>query len=142
MAVTVTTTQPTLTTTAIPRFLTGSYGPSGATNKVLDLGTELATHSQRIKLTLLALSGTYVTGGFTLTPSTYGLKGIFGLLVVTSTGGTGTASGGAALPYLATTGNSPVVKLVTDNVPTELGNGTSVTNHSYNVVLFGTPGMA
>ena len=138
MAVTVTVTQPAYSSsTTLPRFLTGSYGPSGATNTIFDIGSSLPTHSKRLKLTLLALSGTYATGGFTLTPSTYGLKSIDALLVVTNG-----ASGGAAVPFLSTTGNSPTVKLGTDNVPTELSNATSVTNYSYLVILVGTPGHA
>ena len=137
MAVTVTVTQPSYLTTAIPRFLQGSYGPSGAATKVIDVGNDIPANHRRVKLTLLALSGTYATNGFTLTPSTYGLKSIDALLVVANG-----ASGGAAVPNLSTTGESPVVKLVTDNVPTELSNATSVTNHSYLVILIGAPGIA
>lgn len=87
----------------------------------------------RVRVVGLNLSGTYATNGFALTPSDYGLQVITGLAVICDG-----KSGGAALPYLSTAGASPIVKLVTDNVPTELANATSVTNHSYTVVLFGT----
>lgn len=127
MAVTVTPAAP-LTTSV--RMLLGSYGASGA-SVAISVGAEsLSKH--RVVCSKLALSGTYITNGFALTPSAYGLKNIYGLLVLADG-----SSGGTAVPYLSTTGGSPVVKLVVDNVPTELANATSVTNHTYTVWLIG-----
>lgn len=87
---------------------------------------------EKVRTAKLTLSGTYATNGFALTPADYGLKEIYGLAVLAD----GT-SGGAAVPFLSTTGASPIVKLVTDNVPTELANATSVANHVFTVQLYG-----
>lgn len=126
MAVTVTPANP---SGASNKLFAGAYGPlaTGVSVRVSE-----PFGNKRVQLTKLALSGTYITGGFALVPSAYGLKEIHGLAVVSD----GT-SGGAAVPQLTAPGASPVVKLVTDNVPTELGNATSVTNHTFTVLLWG-----
>jgi hypothetical protein len=90
--------------------------------------------SKRLVLTKITLSSTYATGGFALVPSAYGLKSIDGLAIVCDPGST---SGGAAVPSLTTAGESPIVKLVTDNAGTELANATSVASHGFVVLLAG-----
>ena len=126
MAVTVTNANPSGST---DKSLMGSYGPlsGGVSVAVSDVAK-----GKRVRVAKLNLSGTYATNGFALTPSAYGLKEIHSLAVIAD----GT-SGAAATPYLSTTGGSPIVKLVTDNVPTELANTTAVTNFSYTVLLIG-----
>lgn len=127
MAVTVTSSAP---ATTVSTTFVGAYGASG-TSKFISL-TSVPFTGKRVRATKLALSSTYATGGFALVPSLYGLNEIHGLLVIAD----GT-SGGTAVPYLSTTGASPIVKLVVDNVPTELANATSVTNHTYTVLIIG-----
>lgn len=127
MAVTVTKAAPASTVSPI---VVGSYGKLDS-DTYLTVGSE-AFAAKRVKASKLTLSSTYATNGFALTPADYGLKEIHQLLVICD----GT-SGGAAVPYLSTTGASPIVKLVTDNVPTELANATSVANHTYTVLLVG-----
>lgn len=127
MAVTVTNANP---STTVKRMFMGSYGP--LTNGVsVDPGADFV-QKHRLRVTKLTLSGTYATNGFAITPSAYGLKNIYGILTINDGN-----SGGAAVLHLSTTGGSPIIKLVTDNVPTELANATSVTNHAYTVILVG-----
>lgn len=127
MAVTVANAAP---STTVKRAFQGSYGTL-ASAVTADPGSDLFS-KHRVKLTQLSLSGTYITNGFALTPSAYGLKEIQMLAVVADGN-----SGGVAVPFLSTTGVSPIVKLVVDKTPTELANATSVTNHQYTVLLIG-----
>lgn len=108
--------------------------PYGApANCVVHDVTGNLAHKGRVKVTELQLSGTYITGGFTLTPSAYGLKEINSLAVICD-GSAGTAAAGTLL--LTTAGESPVVKMFTATA-TELTNATSVTNNVFDVILVG-----
>lgn len=125
MAVTVTPTAPDKNT---HKKWIGSYGVHGS-DAYVSLPNATGTKE---RLTVLALAGTYLTNGFAITPANYGLVEIYGMALILDG-----KSGGGSVPFLSTTGANPIVKLVTDNVPTELANLTSVANHSYTVLLFG-----
>lgn len=131
MAVTVTNAAPS-TAIKLNNYGAGNFGAvAGAVSVINDSG---AFENKRLRLSRLNLSGTYATNGFALVPSAYGLKEIHALMVV---GDPNSSSGAAATPQLTTTGASPIVKLYTDNVPTELANTTSVANWTYTVLLAG-----
>lgn len=125
MAVTVTSANP---ATTVKPFVQGAYGALAAGASVDITGVQLA---KRAKVTKLTLSGTYATNGFALVPSAYGLKEIHAMLVVADGN-----SGAPYVPQLTAPGASPVVKLVTDAVPTELTN-TTATIGVFTVLLIG-----
>lgn len=124
MAVTVTKAAP--ATTVKPHWV-GSFGKLG-TDVYIDAPSQ---RNAFVRVTQLTLSGTYVTGGFALTPSDYGLKEIHGMAVICDG-----SSGGVAFPNLLTPGTSPTVKLVTDAAGTEYGNG-SATVQVFTAILYG-----
>lgn len=129
MAVTATAAAPAST---IPTAVAGSRGVNGTDAYA---NADGIAENKRSRLTQLTLSGTYATGGFALVPANFGLSVISAILLVCDDG---THSGAAAVPVLATSGASPVVKLVTDNTAAELANATAVTNFRYTVILIGT----
>src|SRR6266568_498981 len=103
MAVTVTPTAPPTAVGITGGWVPARYGLSPG-SVAEDVGTTIFAN-KRVKLTSLALSGTYATNGFALTPSAYGLKEIHAIFVLAAA-----ATGAAATPLLTTTGGSPVVK--------------------------------
>src|SRR4051812_11003229 len=124
MAVTVTKAAPSL---SIDKIYIGSYGISDSAVSA-SVNAE-AVANKRTRATKWTLSGTYVTGGFAIVPSDYGLKEIQGICVI---GDTASTSGAGAVPRLTTTGSSPIVKLFMDT-STEFTSGGSVTSFVYAV---------
>lgn len=126
MAVTVTKASP----ASENQMYIGAYGRSGSATHVA-VNHQFAAN-KRLMLTRLNLSGTYITNGFALTPSDYGLKEIHGLLVV--------ADGNSGTPAqwsLTAPGSSPVIKMIVDQAGTELANATSMTSCNAYVILLG-----
>ena len=139
MAVTVTKAAPATALSSVAGFtrtLSGSYGVTGSAITA-DPGDQFI-QNKRVKVVKWTLSGTYITGGFALAASDYGLAEIHHLLVIAnSTSSTVPVSAGT-IPALdvSSSFSAPTVRLYTDTA-TELTNATSVTNFVFNLVIIG-----
>jgi hypothetical protein len=128
VAVTVT---PAAVPQGLPLWAKGPYGPISGQNyhTISDVfGNKRAVVAQ------INFSGTYVTGGFAITPATWGLVEIHDMFLITD--GAGVSSALPGIPTLSTTGASPNVKIWTA-IFGELANATSLASTGVTVIFVG-----